>query len=197
MQAGDSLAFRSQYWHMLIVMGNGDNIFLIGPMGCGKTTVGRQLAKLANKIFFDSDEEIEKRTGVQIPLIFEIEGENGFRKRECTVIEELTAKTNIVLATGGGVILDEHNRRHLRERGWVVYLNADLDTLVKRTQYDNHRPLLKDNDHRAQLEKILLQRKAIYEQEADIVVESGQQNALQAAKKIFEQIKNKPTKKQP
>jgi shikimate kinase len=118
------------------------SLFLTGPMGAGKSTIGRQLSKRLNKEFHDSDHEIEARTGVDIPLIFELEGEAGFRKREQAIIEELTRIPDIILATGGGAILDPENRRHLSARGRVIYLHATVNQQLKRTRRDRNRPLL-------------------------------------------------------
>lgn len=153
-----------------------DNIFLIGPMGAGKTTIGRHLAKLLGLDFVDSDHEIENRTGASIPLIFEVEGEAGFRRREREMIDELTQRGNIVLATGGGAVLDPVNRAHLAARGQVVYLRASLEHLVKRTAKDRNRPLLQTDDPRARPEqimaKILEERDPLYSEIADLVVET-------------------------
>ncbi len=134
------------------------NIFLIGPMGSGKSTIGRHLAELLKMNFVDADHEIERRTGASIPLIFEIEGEAGFRKRETAVIDELTRKENVVLATGGGAVIAEANRRALHSRGTVVYLQAPLDTLFERTRKDRNRPLLQTENPRARLEALLRER---------------------------------------
>ena len=165
------------------------SIFLVGPMGVGKTTIGRQLAQMANKEFVDADQEIEKRTGASISLIFEIEGEKGFRKREAVLIDELTANEGLVLATGGGVILDETNRKHLRNRGYVVYLHADVDTLVKRTHRDRNRPLLQNVDRREKLEEIMQQREPLYRQEADVVIDTRGKSSTAIAKEIMSHIK--------
>jgi shikimate kinase len=112
------------------------NIFLIGPMGAGKTTIGRQLARELKMPFYDSDRVIEEHTGANIPLIFDLEGEEGFRKREQAALDELTSMNNIVLATGGGAVLREQNRRHLIERGTTFYLYTDLQSLLERTRKD-------------------------------------------------------------
>ena len=149
-----------------------DNIFLIGPMGAGKTTIGRQLAKSLGLDFVDSDHEIESRTGASIPLIFEVEGEAGFRRREREVIDELTQRSHIVLATGGGAVLDPANRAHLAARGRVVYLRASLEHLLKRTAKDRNRPLLQTDDPRARLQQILERRDPLYCEIADLVVET-------------------------
>ena len=122
------------------------NIYLVGLMGAGKTTIGRLLAKHLHKTFYDTDHEIERRTGVNIPLIFEVEGETGFRKREISIIEELSHKSNIVMATGGGAILSEENRNNLKQHGTVIYLKANVHELWQRTRNDKNRPLLQTVD---------------------------------------------------
>ena len=127
------------------------SIFLIGPMGAGKTTIGRRLALALHREFLDSDQEIERRAGASIPLIFAVEGETGFRTREKAVIAELTRRPNIILATGGGVVLDPDNRRCLAGRGFVVYLCASVDEQLRRTRGDTQRPLLQTADPRAWL----------------------------------------------
>lgn len=149
-----------------------DNIFLIGPMGAGKTTIGRQLAKALGLEFMDSDHEIEHRTGASISLIFEVEGEQGFRRREREVIDDLTQRSGMVLATGGGAVLDPANRTHLAGRGQVVYLRASLEHLLKRTAKDRNRPLLQTEDPRARLQQILEVRDPLYREVADLVVET-------------------------
>ncbi|WIM05295.1 MAG: shikimate kinase [Candidatus Nitricoxidivorans perseverans] len=149
------------------------NIYLIGLMGAGKTTVGRQLAKRLNRRFVDADHEIESRTGVRIPVIFEIEGEAGFRRREAQVIEALSRERRLVLATGGGAVLDPANRACLRETGVVVYLHAVADTLFERTRRDRGRPLLRVDDPLAKLRELLDQRDPLYRETAHLVVESG------------------------
>ena len=149
------------------------NIFLVGLMGAGKTTVGKLLAKHLDKRFIDSDHEIEARTGVNIPLIFELEGECGFRKREHAVIEELTRVPDIVLATGGGAILDPENRDNLSRNGTVIYLRANVNDLWLRTRNDKNRPLLQTEDPRAKLEELFRVRDPLYRATADIVVDTG------------------------
>lgn len=167
------------------------NIFLIGPMGAGKSTIGRQLARLLNMEFVDSDQQIEKRTGATIALIFEIEGEAGFRSREAAVIDELSAQPNTVLATGGGAILNEHTRRILRNRGSVVYLHAALDTLFERTRASRNRPLLETEDRRGKLEQIMREREPLYRQEADIVVDTDRRSALSVAREIADKLEDR------
>ncbi|MFP5349091.1 MAG: shikimate kinase AroK [Gammaproteobacteria bacterium] len=164
-------------------MNRAARIFLIGPMGAGKSTIGRHLAELLGVAFQDSDSEIVQRTGADIPLIFEIEGESGFRRRETAVLEELTAQDNVVLATGGGAVLAEQNRSFLR-RGVVVYLQASIDTLLARTQRDRSRPLLQDGDRRAKLEQILREREALYRDTADIIVATDQRSPQAVAQEI-------------
>lgn len=148
------------------------SIFLVGMMGSGKTSVGRRLATLLGLDFVDSDQEIVNRTGAEIPLIFEFEGEQGFRSREKTVIDELSRRPGVVLATGGGAVLDSDNRRRLRERGCVVYLNARLEHLVKRTCGDRNRPLLQTEDPSAKLAALLKERDPLYREVAHLVMKT-------------------------
>jgi len=153
------------------------NLILVGMMGSGKTTIGRTLAKHLGKTFVDSDEEIQQRTGVTIPHIFDVEGESGFRLRETAAIRELMKRDNMVLATGGGAILAEQNRDILRQNGIVVYLKANVHDLWQRTRHDRNRPLLQTADPRAKLAELFGQRDPLYQQAADIVVQSGKQSA--------------------
>ena len=148
------------------------NVYLIGPMGSGKTAVGRRLATLLGKQFFDSDAEIEKRTGVDVRYIFEKEGEARFREREREVIAALTALDDVVVATGGGVILDPTNRERLANTGTVIYLETNLDTLVRRTKAAKTRPLLMNDDPRSVLERLMVVRRPLYEETADLRVET-------------------------
>jgi len=148
-------------------------IFLVGMMGAGKTTIGRSLAHALGRRFIDLDHEMEARCGVRIPTIFEIEGEAGFRKREAATLDACTRLASIVLATGGGAILAADNRRMLRERGVVVYLRASIDELVRRTARDRNRPLLATANPRATLTALLEQREPLYQEVADLVVETG------------------------
>lgn len=164
-------------------MNRATKIFLIGPMGAGKSTIGRHLAELLGMAFHDTDSEIVQRTGADIPLIFEIEGEGGFRRRESAVLNDLTGHDNVVLATGGGAVLADENREHLR-RGVVVYLQASIETLLTRTQRDRARPLLQDGDRRAKFEQILREREAIYRAAADIVVSTDQRSPQAVAQEI-------------
>ncbi|MEO6022758.1 MAG: shikimate kinase AroK [Burkholderiales bacterium] len=152
------------------------NLFLVGLMGAGKTTVGKLLAKHLGKQFIDSDHEIERRTGVKVHLIFELEGEAGFRAREVAIIEELTQQENIVLATGGGAILQAENREALHNRGTVIYLRANVEDLWRRTRHDKSRPLLQTENPRARLQQLLSQRDPLYRETAHLVVDTGEQN---------------------
>ncbi|MFQ6021479.1 MAG: shikimate kinase AroK [Acidiferrobacterales bacterium] len=171
-------------WHTCEAMKVPGNIFLIGSMGAGKSTIGRQLAELLSKDFYDSDQEIERRTGASIALIFEIEGEVGFRKRETAVLDDLTRLDNVVLATGGGIVLSEENRILLRKRGIVVYLAADIDTLTQRTRRDRNRPLLQKSDRRQKLEELMKQREPLYRREADLVMTTSRRSPAAVARKI-------------
>lgn len=152
------------------------NIFFVGLMGAGKTTIGRLLAKHLNKTFYDTDHEIEKRTGVNIPLIFELEGEAGFRKREVAIIEELSQMQNIVLATGGGAILMQKNRENLKKNGTVIYLRANVHELWQRTRNDKNRPLLQTTNSREKLEQLFAERDPYYRDVATIIVDTGGQS---------------------
>jgi shikimate kinase len=148
------------------------NIYLIGPMGAGKTAVGRQLAHKLGLDFHDSDQEIEQRTGVDIPYIFEKEGEQGFRDRERDVIADLTDLTGIVLATGGGAVLDPRNRTRLRATGTIVYLDTSIEQQLRRTGRSTTRPLLMTNDRRAVLKQLRAERLPLYQELADIEVDT-------------------------
>ncbi len=161
-----------------------DNIFLVGCMGVGKTTIGRQLARRLELEFVDSDHVIEERTGVRIPVIFDIEGEQGFRERERKIIEELTGRQGIVLATGGGAVLAPENREHLRGRGTVVYLRAPLEQLLARTSRDRNRPLLATGDPRERLRALMEERDPLYRQVADVIVNTRQRTVKQIIKRI-------------
>ncbi len=158
-------------------------------MGAGKTTIGRQIARVLNFDFFDSDKEIEERTGVSIPLIFELEGEKGFRKREQDIISHLVQKSHIVLATGGGAVLSVENQNILKRSGTVVYLCADIDDLLERTAKDKNRPLLQMGDPRKKLESILIEREPIYRDLADIILATNKMT-VHSAVKALEQLIN-------
>lgn len=170
-------------------MGKKHNIFLIGLMGAGKSTIGRNLAKSLGLEFVDSDHEIERRTGAGIPLIFEIEGETGFRQREKKVLDELTQRDGMVLATGGGAVLDPDNRARLRNRGTVIYLYATIDQLLARTAKDRNRPLLQTADPRGRLEELLAARDALYRETADIMVDTGGCTVRTAVREILAKIR--------
>ena len=148
------------------------NIFLIGPMGAGKTSVGKLLAKILNYEFFDSDQVIEDQTGADIPWIFDIEGEEGFRQRETKVIDLLTKKTNIILATGGGVVLNSENRRNLAARGIVFYLNVSVEEQVRRTDRSRNRPLILNKNAREIFERLKREREPLYLEIADYVIDT-------------------------
>jgi shikimate kinase len=153
-------------------------------MGAGKTTVGRQLAKRLQRRFLDSDHEIEARTGVRIPVIFEIEGECGFRKRESQVLTDLACESDLVLATGGGAVLAEENRRCMRDTGVVIYLHAPPEVLYERTRHDRNRPLLQVEDPLAKLKQLYDLRDPIYREAAHIVVDSKSGAAAHLAQQI-------------
>ncbi len=157
-------------------------------MGAGKTTIGRQLADALGMDFADSDQVIEARTGATIPWIFDVEGEAGFRKREKAVIDELTQRQNLVLATGGGAVLDPENRRHLQARGTVIYLHADIDQLLERTRKDRNRPLLQTEDPRARLEALMAERDPLYREVADIILETGQRGVRHAVQTLLRRL---------
>lgn len=160
------------------------NLFLIGPMGAGKTTVGKQLSRVLGMEFIDSDQEIQHRTGVDIPTIFEFEGEDGFRAREKAVLEELTAKEGIVLATGGGVVLDADNRRVLSARGFVIYLHCSPEHQYERTYRDRNRPLIQTGNPLEKLKELMQIREPLYRQTADLVVVSERRNAQAVVREI-------------
>lgn len=164
------------------------NVFLVGMMGAGKTTVGKLLSHFLEKTFYDSDREIQKRTGVSIPTIFEIEGEAGFRRRETEILSGLVKARNIVLATGGGAVLSGVNRAMLRRGGTVIYLRATVDDLWRRTRHDKNRPLLQTRDPRAKLTELYAQRDPLYRETAHIVVESGKRSARHLAQLLAQQL---------
>ena len=161
------------------------NIILVGPMGAGKTTIGKQLAQHTGRDFYDSDREIEKHTGANIPLIFELEGEDGFRKREKKILVDLTQKQDIVLATGGGAVLDPDNRALLTKYGFVIYLSAPLTQLFNRTSKDRNRPLLQTDNPRKKLEEIIATRDPLYREVADIVIETDEKPVRNVVKNLL------------
>jgi shikimate kinase len=161
-----------------------DNIFFVGLMGAGKTTIGKLLAKKLKKTFYDTDHEIEKKLGVKVAVIFELEGEEGFRKRETQMIDELSSKKDIILATGGGAVLSEENRALLKERGKVIYLNAKPQHLAKRMTYDKDRPLLQQGNMLETLNQLYKDRHPLYLNVASFVVDTGQQKTQTIIHKI-------------
>jgi len=164
------------------------NIFLVGPMGAGKSTIGRHLADELHLDFFDSDQEIERRTGADITWIFDLEGEEGFRKREEHVINDLTDKQGIVLATGGGSVMNKAVRNRLSARGIVVYLQTTIDKQVARTQRDKRRPLLQNGEPEAVLRDLADTRNPLYEEVADYVIDTDDQSARAVANQIISKI---------
>jgi shikimate kinase len=157
-------------------------------MGAGKTTVGRLLARRLRLRFFDSDQEIERRCGVKIPVIFEIEGEAGFRSREQQAIAELTGLEGIVLATGGGAVLHEDNRRRLAAGGTVIYLNARPEDLYERVRHDRNRPMLATADPLARLRQLHIERDPLYRAAADLVVDTGPQSVQVLARELLDKL---------
>jgi shikimate kinase len=170
------------------------SVFLVGMMGAGKTSVGRVLARRLDKVFYDSDHVIEERTGVKIPVIFEIEGEAGFRNRESAVIDELTALPDIVLATGGGAVLSDSNRARLRSRGTVVYLRAAVKDLLNRTRHDRNRPLLQTADPRARLTELYEQRDPLYRETAHVIIETGSQSLTSLVNRLHQMLLEAPSR---
>ena len=160
------------------------NIILIGPMGSGKTSTGRILAKEMGYAFADTDEEVTKRTGVSIAYIFDVEGEEGFRKRECLALKECLNDNNTILSTGGGIVLSKENRDLLQDRGTVVYLQTSIRFQVKRTASTNNRPLLQNKDPEETLEKLMLTRAPLYEEIADITIMTDNKSLQEMSKEI-------------
>lgn len=171
------------------------NVFLVGPMGSGKSAVGKQLARLLRLPFVDSDIEIERRTGVDIPLIFDKEGEAGFRVRERAVIADLAAREGIVLSTGGGAVLAPENRELLKKHGTVIYLRANVHDLWHRTRNDKTRPLLQGGNIKNKIEQLHQVRHPIYTEMADFIVDTGVQSALEICQQIEQLIKATPPNK--
>jgi shikimate kinase len=161
------------------------NIFLIGPMGAGKSTIGRHLAQMLHLNFYDSDAEIEKKTGADIAWVFDVEGEQGFRNREQDMIDELTQEHGIVLATGGGAVVLPENRTHLSARGIVVYLKTSVNKQLARTLKDKRRPLLQTEDPRIVLEALAEKRNILYDEVADYTIETDDQSAKVVASQII------------
>lgn len=172
-------------------MANGGNVYLVGMMGAGKTTIGRQLARRLNRRFLDTDHEIEARTGVKIPVIFEIEGEAGFRRRESQLIEELAADGGCVLATGGGAVLDPANRAAMRRSGVVVYLLVTPELLWERTRNDKNRPLLQVADPRARIEELFQLRDPLYREVADLTITGGRGGPAAVVRQIEAELRDR------
>ncbi len=164
------------------------NVYLIGPMGAGKSAVGKQLARALKLDFEDSDNEIERRTGVDIPFIFEKEGEAGFRKRESSVIADLTERRDLVLATGGGVIGDPENRRRLGARGRVVYLTASIEQQLTRTRRGRERPMLSAGDPETILRELMVVREPLYLELADFTVDTDKRRVADVTNEIVERL---------
>lgn len=164
------------------------NIYLVGLMGAGKTTIGRSLAKRLGLSFVDTDKEIEARTGVSIPTIFEIEGEDGFRKRESQVIAEMGARRGLVVATGGGGVLRAENRANMRANGFVIYLNVPPQTLWERTRHDRNRPLLQVADPLLKLTQLFEVRDPLYREVASLVVDGGRMNAQGVLQLLLKEV---------
>lgn len=177
-------------------MGSG-NIFLVGMMGAGKTTLGKSLARALGREFVDSDRALVERTGVPVATIFEIEGEAGFRRREAAVLAELCAENDRVIATGGGVVIEAANRERMRASGTVVYLRARVESLWERTRQDTTRPLLSTPDPRARLEELLREREPLYREAAHIVVETGSQSAATVAGRVLAALRAHETRAAP
>ena len=168
-----------------------DRLFLIGPMGAGKTAIGKELARQLGLDFLDADQEIERRTGADIPLIFEKEGEAGFRRREREVIADLTQQERLVLATGGGAVLDPANREALKSRGFVIYLQASLAAQAARTAQNKKRPLLHTEDREARLKELFELRAPLYEGLAQLTVDTDSGQVKQISQRIIIELESK------
>jgi shikimate kinase len=171
-------------------LADGRPVFLVGMMGAGKTTIGRGLAKVLGREFLDLDHELEARCGVRVPVIFEIEGEAGFRRREAQALQECTQRRNIVLATGGGAILAEESRRTLHERGLVVYLRATLEELFRRTSRDRGRPLLANPDPKGTLRQMMTMREPLYSEVAHVAIDTGAPSVNAVIKQVLSKLHN-------
>jgi shikimate kinase len=168
------------------------NIFLIGPMGAGKSTIGKLLAKALGRDFCDSDKEIERRTGVSIPMIFDYEGEAGFRRRESETLARLSERDAAIIATGGGAVLLPENRELLRRRGFVVYLKCSVDKQLERTHKDTNRPLLQTDNPRQRLQDLFAERDPLYSETADLTVDTGVLSGQAAVKRIVSALQQVP-----
>ncbi|MCK9468736.1 MAG: shikimate kinase [Porticoccaceae bacterium] len=169
-------------------MNPAQNLYLVGPMGVGKTTIGRLLAQKLGRVFVDLDEEIEQRSGASIPWIFDVEGEAGFRRREAELLKELSAGRNLVLSTGGGVVLNPDNRQLLKATGIVVFLNASVEQLYQRTLKDRKRPLLQVPDRRQVIERLKRDRDPLYREVAHLVFDVGHRNSRIATEALIRRL---------
>ena len=165
------------------------NIFIVGPMGSGKSTVGKIISDELFLNFFDTDDEIESRTGASIDWIFDLEGEEGFRKRESSILEEMVKQNSIVLSTGGGIILSDSNREMLSSRGTVFYLSTPISVQIERTSKDKDRPLLKNGDPEEILTRLQKERKGLYESVSDHVIETENKSSQEVASEIINFVK--------
>ena len=165
------------------------NIFIVGPMGSGKSTVGKIISDELFLNFFDTDDEIESRTGASIDWIFDLEGEEGFRKRESSILEEMVKQNSIVLSTGGGIILSDSNREMLSSRGTVFYLSTPISVQIERTSKDKDRPLLKNGDPEEILTRLQKERKDLYESVSDHIIETENKSSQQVASEIINLVK--------
>ena len=164
----------------------GRSVFLIGMMGAGKSTVGRLLAQHLNFEFIDADRELEARSGVPIPTIFDVEGEAGFRRREVALLDELSQRNGIVLATGGGAVLNQQMAQSLRQRGLVIYLRATADEIFRRTRNDRSRPLLQTPNPRNVIDQLVIEREPLYEKAAHLVFQSAASNPRRLVARLLE-----------
>lgn len=171
-------------------MSKPDNIFLVGPMGVGKSTIGRMLGATLNRPFYDSDREIVAATGADIPWIFDVEGEEGFRRREIRMIDQLTAKSGIVMATGGGAILATESRQRLHDRGFVVYLKASIHQQFERTSKDKNRPLLQTDDPLAKIRELMKLREPLYFETAHLVIDTNRRGPRSVVQEIIRKVSN-------
>lgn len=164
------------------------NIILVGPMGSGKSTIGQLIASRLNRDFYDSDYYIEEKTGVNIPTIFDIEGEEGFRSRETKALQELTSQSRLVIATGGGSVIREENRKLLKSSGFIVFLDTSVNQQLSRLRHDKKRPLLQTSNPRERLEKLLAERKPLYLELADLRIRTDRKFARKVAAEIIPQL---------
>lgn len=171
-------------------MSKPDNIFLVGPMGVGKSTIGRMLGGALQRPFYDSDREIEAATGADIPWIFDVEGEAGFRQREVRMIDQLSAKSGIVMATGGGAILAQESRKRLHDRGFVVYLKASINQQFERTSKDKNRPLLQTADPLAKIRELMKLREPLYLETAHLVIDTNRRGPRSVVQEIIRKVSN-------